>query len=284
MIVVAEDVPQALEQPVGAELPAGWPAAVAARGPPTPRCSASPLRAAPDLVLTRDDLLDGTGAAWRPRRDRLRQSAGMRWEIEVDEAIAALVAACDGTRPLAVPLARARGRPRSRPRARWPRPRCRWCATSSARGFLVPPERRAGRARSDEGRRAAGRPAPGSTVDGESVGAIGAGLLVLVGVTHDDTAQQAEALARKVHGLRVLRDERSVADDPDAGVLVVSQFTLYGDARKGRRPTWAAAAPGPVAEPLVDAVVGSCGSSGRAVETGRVRGRHGGASWSTTAR
>jgi D-aminoacyl-tRNA deacylase len=105
-------------------------------------------------------------------------------------------------------------------------------------------------------------------VAGEVVGRVGVGLLVLVGVTHADTSRQAEALARKVHGLRVLRDERSIADSPEAGVLVVSQFTLYGDARKGRRPTWAAAAPGPVAEPLVDAFVAALRTLGTTVETG----------------
>jgi len=105
-------------------------------------------------------------------------------------------------------------------------------------------------------------------VDGETVGAIGTGLLVLVGVTHGDGPAQAQALARKVHGLRVLRDERSIADTPDAGALVVSQFTLYGDARKGRRPTWAAAAPGTLAEPLVDEVVSSLRDLGVSVATG----------------
>jgi D-tyrosyl-tRNA(Tyr) deacylase len=105
-------------------------------------------------------------------------------------------------------------------------------------------------------------------VAGETVGAIGTGLLVLVGVTHTDTVATAAALARKVHGLRILRDERSVADSPDAGVLAVSQFTLYGDARKGRRPTWAAAAPGPVAEPLVDAFVAALRKLGARVQTG----------------
>ena len=105
-------------------------------------------------------------------------------------------------------------------------------------------------------------------VDGRVVGAIGSGLLVLVGVTHGDTPAQADALARKVHGLRILRDERSVADEPEAGILVVSQFTLYGDARKGRRPTWAAAAPGPVAEPLVERVVAALRDLGAPVETG----------------
>lgn len=107
------------------------------------------------------------------------------------------------------------------------------------------------------------------TVDGLVVGEIGTGLLALVGVTHSDTAAEAAALARKIHGLRILRDERSVADTPGAGVLVVSQFTLYGDARKGRRPTWQAAAPGPVAEPLVEAVVAELRAAGAAVATGR---------------
>jgi D-tyrosyl-tRNA(Tyr) deacylase len=89
------------------------------------------------------------------------------------------------------------------------------------------------------------------TADGESTGEIGAGLVVLLGVTHDDTEEKARRLAAKIHTLRVLRDEQSVADT-GAGVLVVSQFTLYGDARKGRRPTWNAAAPGDVAKPIYD--------------------------------
>ena len=105
-------------------------------------------------------------------------------------------------------------------------------------------------------------------VAGDTVGAIGTGLLVLVGVTHSDGPAQAQALARKVHGLRILRDERSIADTPDAATLVVSQFTLYGDARKGRRPTWAAAAPGAVAEPLVDEFVAALRDLGTSVETG----------------
>jgi D-tyrosyl-tRNA(Tyr) deacylase len=105
-------------------------------------------------------------------------------------------------------------------------------------------------------------------VAGETVGAIGPGLLVLLGVAHDDGVEDARALARKVHGLRILRDEASIADSPGAAVLVVSQFTLYGDARKGRRPTWAAAAPGPVAEPLVEEFVSALRSLGAPVETG----------------
>ncbi len=92
------------------------------------------------------------------------------------------------------------------------------------------------------------------SVDGRIVGAIeGPGLLVLLGVTHDDGPAQVTWTARKVWDLRILREERS-ASDIDAPVLVVSQFTLYGDARKGRRPTWNAAAPGSVSEPLYEQV------------------------------
>ncbi|WP_432546930.1 D-aminoacyl-tRNA deacylase [Kineococcus sp. SYSU DK004] len=106
-------------------------------------------------------------------------------------------------------------------------------------------------------------------VDGEVVGELaGPGLLVLVGVTHDDGPAQVAQLARKVAELRVLRGERSVAET-GAGVLLVSQFTLYGDARRGRRPTWSAAAPGPVAEPLVEAVVADLRGRGVPVATGR---------------
>lgn len=89
-------------------------------------------------------------------------------------------------------------------------------------------------------------------VAGKVTGAIDTGLLVLLGVTHDDTVTLAQRLAAKVHRLRILREEQSLADTGD-GVLVVSQFTLYGDTRKGRRPSWTAAAPGDVAEPLYDA-------------------------------
>lgn len=107
------------------------------------------------------------------------------------------------------------------------------------------------------------------SVDGAVVGRIGTGLVALVGVTHEDTPAQAAALAAKIVSLRVLRDEQSVTDVADAAVLVVSQFTLYGDARKGRRPTWAAAAPGSVAEPLVDELVTAMRTRGVKVETGR---------------
>ena len=108
------------------------------------------------------------------------------------------------------------------------------------------------------------------TVDGEVVADIGTGLVVLVGVGRTDDATTAATLARKLHGLRVLRDEKSLADLPDdTEALVVSQFTLYGDTRKGRRPSWTAAAPGEVAEPLVDAVVAALRDLGTRVQTGR---------------
>ena len=89
-------------------------------------------------------------------------------------------------------------------------------------------------------------------VDGKVVGEIhGPGLLVLLGVTHDDGPAEVAWMARKLWGLRILRDEQS-ASDVDAPILVVSQFTVYGDARKGRRPTWNAAAPGEVSEPVYE--------------------------------
>jgi D-tyrosyl-tRNA(Tyr) deacylase len=93
------------------------------------------------------------------------------------------------------------------------------------------------------------------------------GLLVLVGVTHGDTPDKAAKLAAKLWGLRILEQERSCSDVA-APLLVISQFTLYGDTHKGRRPTWQAAAPGPVAQPLVDAVVSSLRALGAHVETG----------------
>ncbi len=105
-------------------------------------------------------------------------------------------------------------------------------------------------------------------VAGEVVGEIARpGLAVLVGATHTDTAAQAQALARKVATLRILRDERSALDDA-APVLVISQFTLYADTTKGRRPSWSAAAPGPVAEPLVEAVAEALREHGLEVASG----------------
>jgi D-tyrosyl-tRNA(Tyr) deacylase len=107
------------------------------------------------------------------------------------------------------------------------------------------------------------------SVDGEVVGRLHRpGLTVLIGITHTDTPDVARALASKVWTLRILPDEVSCAD-LDAPILVVSQFTLYGDARKGRRPSWSAAAPGDVSEPLVDAFVAALRDLGATVETGR---------------
>jgi len=119
-------------------------------------------------------------------------------------------------------------------------------------------------------------------VAGDVVGAIGRGMVVLVGVTHDDDASMATKLATKLWNLRIFDDDdgvmnRSLADlsgaggDGAAGVLVVSQFTLYGDTSKGRRPSWIAAARPDVAEPLVDAVVAQLRALGAEVETGRFR-------------
>ena len=117
-------------------------------------------------------------------------------------------------------------------------------------------------------------------VAGEVVGAFsGPGLVVLVGVTHDDTAEQARRLAAKIHDLRIfdphhgtpaVDDRRRELSASELGLplLVVSQFTLYGDTRKGRRPTWTAAAPGSVAEPLVADVVAALRERGATVSTG----------------
>src|SRR6476620_6346037 len=93
------------------------------------------------------------------------------------------------------------------------------------------------------------------------------GLVVLLGVTHDDGPDQVAWMVRKIRDLRIMRDERSVAD-LGAPVLVVSQFTLYGDARKGRRPTWQAAAPGEVSEPVYDAFCAELEKLGAHVERG----------------
>jgi D-tyrosyl-tRNA(Tyr) deacylase len=113
------------------------------------------------------------------------------------------------------------------------------------------------------------------TVGDEEVGAIGAGLCVLVGVTHDDGPAEARKLAEKLWGLRIFDDDAGVmnrsAGDAGAEVLVVSQFTLYGDTSRGRRPSWIAAARPEHAEPLVDAVVDALRSLGATVATGRFR-------------
>ncbi len=106
------------------------------------------------------------------------------------------------------------------------------------------------------------------TVDGKVAGSIEEpGLLVLLGVTHADGPREVEWTARKIWTLRLLREERS-ASEVGAPILVVSQFTVYGDARKGRRPTWNAAAPGPVSEPMYDAVCDALERLGATVARG----------------
>ncbi|RLC66704.1 MAG: D-tyrosyl-tRNA(Tyr) deacylase [Chloroflexi bacterium] len=110
------------------------------------------------------------------------------------------------------------------------------------------------------------------SVDGDVVGAIGRGVVVLVGVTHDDAQAQADWLARKIAGLRIFEDREGKMNagllDVGGAALVVSQFTLYADARKGRRPSFTAAAPPETAEPLVDYFVQALRSHGVPVETG----------------
>lgn len=111
------------------------------------------------------------------------------------------------------------------------------------------------------------------SVDGQVIGELTIpdgthGLVALVGVTHDDTPETAARLADKIWRLRILGGEKSAAD-LSAPILVISQFTLYANTDKGRRPSWNAAAPGPSAEPLVDAVVAALRASGAHVETGR---------------
>ena len=108
----------------------------------------------------------------------------------------------------------------------------------------------------------------GDAAEAQVIGRIDAGLLVLVGVRIGDAATQSQALARKIYSLRILEGERS-AEDVGAPLLVISQFTLYADTSKGRRPSWNAAARGDVAEPLVDAVVAELRKLGAHVETGR---------------
>jgi D-aminoacyl-tRNA deacylase len=106
------------------------------------------------------------------------------------------------------------------------------------------------------------------TVDGTVVGSIRSpGLLVFLGVTHTDGPKEVGWMARKIWEVRILREEKS-ASDVGAPILVVSQFTLYGDARKGRRPTWQAAAPGPVSEPLYEDVCAELERLGATVARG----------------
>jgi len=107
------------------------------------------------------------------------------------------------------------------------------------------------------------------TVEGVEVGRLdGPGLVVLLGITHTDGPDQVAAIARKIAHLRIMRDERSALDCA-AGILLISQFTLYADTAKGRRPSWNGAAPGPVAEPLVTATAEALREFGLTVGTGR---------------
>jgi D-tyrosyl-tRNA(Tyr) deacylase len=111
------------------------------------------------------------------------------------------------------------------------------------------------------------------TIAGETAGEIGAGLVVLLGVTHDDTAEQARWLAEKIIGLRIFNDadgkmNRDVAE-VNGSILIVSQFTLYGDCRKGRRPSFIDAAPPPVAIPLYEAFINAVKALGVPVASGR---------------
>jgi len=106
------------------------------------------------------------------------------------------------------------------------------------------------------------------SVDGAAVGVLnGPGLVVLLGVTHEDTVEDAQQLAAKIVRLRIMRGEQSV-DETGGGVLAISQFTLFADTRKGRRPSWGAAAPGPVAEPLYDAFCEAVEAAGVTVARG----------------
>lgn len=114
------------------------------------------------------------------------------------------------------------------------------------------------------------------SVEGSVLAEIGPGLLVLVGITHTDDEQRADALARKVAGLRILRDgdrDDAAAEATGAPLLVISQFTLYGDTTSGRRPSWQAAAPAAIAEPLVDSFVAALRGRGLRVQTGQFGAR-----------
>ena len=113
------------------------------------------------------------------------------------------------------------------------------------------------------------------TVEGHSVGSIGNGLCVFVGVTHSDTEKTVDRLAKKLLHLRIFEDSSGKMNlstlDLDAQILIVSQFTLYGDTRKGRRPSWVASAPAEAAEPLIDYLVDCLQAEGIHVETGKFR-------------
>tara|TARA_Y100001936_G_C16079181_1_gene676401 strand:+ start:241 stop:678 length:438 start_codon:yes stop_codon:yes gene_type:complete len=112
-------------------------------------------------------------------------------------------------------------------------------------------------------------------VENQTVGAIAQGLCVFVGVTHDDSFEESDQLVKKIVSLRIMDDENGVMNksviDVDGEILIVSQFTLYGDTSKGRRPGWSAAAAPDHAEPLIERVVEGVKAAGVVVETGRFR-------------
>ena len=112
-------------------------------------------------------------------------------------------------------------------------------------------------------------------VENQTVGAIAQGLCVFVGVTHDDSFEESDQLVKKIVALRIMDDENGVMNksviDVDGEILIVSQFTLYGDTSKGRRPGWSAAAAPDHAEPLIERVVEGVKAAGVVVETGRFR-------------
>ena len=112
-------------------------------------------------------------------------------------------------------------------------------------------------------------------VENQTVGAIAQGLCVFVGVTHEDSFEESDQLVKKIVSLRIMDDENSVMNksviDVDGEILIVSQFTLYGDTSKGRRPGWSAAAAPDHAEPLIERVVEGVKAAGVVVETGRFR-------------
>ena len=112
-------------------------------------------------------------------------------------------------------------------------------------------------------------------VENQTVGAIAQGLCVFVGVTHEDSFEESDQLVKKIVSLRIMDDENGVMNksviDVDGEILIVSQFTLYGDTSKGRRPGWSAAAAPDHAEPLIERVVEGVKAAGVVVETGRFR-------------
>ena len=233
-----------------------------------PALLAARYRMADGLQLRQEATMGDDG--WAVDRQVLAMPQGLRWTEEVDPLVLALVGGCDGTVPLRDQLALLAVGARGGRTTSWPRPPSRSSRTWSSAASSSRHDRRAGmRAVVQTVSRAS------VTVDDEVVGAIADGLLVLLGVTHDDTAAIADTMARKVYELRILDDETS-ASDVGAPVLVVSQFTLYGDARKGRRPTWTAAAPAEVAEPLVTAFAEALRAPRRDGRNRTVPGAHAG--------